>query len=86
MKFSDPRLFIFKDDILKVAEKYRLNTEELLVETFVPRNNAIFVEGVEGNRFRVHINLQENRIVSAKQLNAHQFDKTKFAKYIDYMK
>lgn len=86
MKFSNPRLFVFEDDILEVAKKYRLNTEDLLVETFVPRNNAIFVEEIAGNQFRVHINLQENRIISAKQLNTKQLDKEKFEKYIVYMK
>ena len=86
MKFSDPRLFLYRDDAMRVARHYHLNPEQLVVETFVPRNNAIFVEKVDGNEFRIHINLQENRIISAKQLNENSVDKAIFQKYLDYMK
>lgn len=87
MKFSDPSLFFLRDDAVKVAKQYHLNTEKLLVESFVPRNNAIFVENVDGNEFRIHINLQENRIISAKLLNSKkEFDKANFKKYLAYMK
>lgn len=86
MKFSNPRLFFFKDEIAKMAERFRLNADDLLVESYEPRTTAIVVETVDNHRFRVHINLQENRIIAAKQLDADRVDKAKFEKYLVYMK
>lgn len=86
MKFANPRLIYFKDEILQVAEQYALNPDNLVVETFIPSNNAIFVETFQSNHFRIHVNLQEQRIISVKQLNAGHAEKEAFQKYTVFMK
>ena len=86
MKFAHPSLMLFKDEILKTAERYALSSDDLFVETFIPGNNAILVETVQNNKFRVHINLQENRIIAAKHLNSAEGHREAMAKYTAFMK
>ncbi|MDQ7051701.1 MAG: hypothetical protein Q9P14_01910 [candidate division KSB1 bacterium] len=86
MKFADPRLMILENEILKVARKFSLDPDHLLVESFVPNGAAVLVETVGDHRVRLHINLQESRIVSAKELNANHIDPELFKKYLEHMR
>ena len=86
MKFADPRLLLFRDDISKIANTFRLDTERLLVESYIPNNHAILVESVGNHRIRLHINLQENRIISIKELGASDIDMELFQKYLEFMR
>ncbi len=86
MKFADPRLMILENEILKVARQFSLDPDHLLVESFVPNGAAILVETVGDHRVRLHINLQESRIVSAKELNTNHIDRELFKKYLEHMR
>jgi len=86
MKYSNPGLIFFEKEILHMSKKFNLNTEESIVESFVPNTNAIIVETVDHYRYRVHINLQEKRIISARQLNMRPLQKPIMAKYTAFMK
>ncbi|RME02131.1 MAG: hypothetical protein D6814_00190 [Calditrichaeota bacterium] len=86
MKFADPRLLLFRDDILEIAKAFSLDSENLLVESYIPNNHAILVETVADHKFRIHVNLQEWRIVAAKELGSKQLNRALFEKYIEYMK
>ncbi len=86
MTFLHPRFALFRDDIARVAEDFALDQKKLVVEMFTPNNNVIFVETVAGNEFRIHINLQEKRIVSVRQLRSENMDAHFFQKYSIYMK
>ena len=86
MKFSNPGLIFFRDEILRVADKFSLDPDNLTIESFMPGNNVILVETVGKNKFRIHINLQENRIVSAKQLDTDHVEMELFEKYTTFMK
>ncbi len=86
MKFADPRLLLFRDEICHLAQTFRLNTDRLLVESYIPNNHAIVVESVGSHRIRLHINLQENRIISIKELGAKEIDMKLFQKYLEFMR
>lgn len=86
MQFSNPRFMLFENEILAIAEKFDLKIDDLTVENFIPNSTAILVENVDGHLFRIHINLQENRIIAAKQLDSDHAEKSLFAKYTAYMK
>ena len=73
----------------KVAKGFNLDLDNLKVEIFRPGTLGIFVEKVGQYQFRIHINLEENRIVSVKQLcgpRANLQLTDPFAKYKDFMK
>ena len=79
----------YETEIAAVAEKYNLNLNDLEVEAFSPTGLAILVEKIEGRRFKIHINLQEDRIISVQQMGAEPADKVSealFAKYKIFMK
>ncbi len=86
MKFADPRLMILENEIRKVANHFSLDPDHLLVESFVPNGAAVLVETVGEHRVRLHINLQENRIVSAKELDSNCIDRELFKKYLEHMR
>lgn len=86
MKFADPRLLLFRDELIAIAHNFGLDPANVLVESFIPNNHVIVVESVGHRRVRLHINLQEKRIVSAKELGTRQLDWKLFEKYLEYMK
>jgi hypothetical protein len=75
----------FEADIETVAKQYDLNLEQLDVEFFSPGKQAIVVETVAGRRFRVHLNLEEHRIISVKQIDGAE-SADLFVKYKGFMK
>lgn len=86
MKFANPGLLILEDEIKKTARRYGLNPDDLIVECYIPNNNAIFIETVDGSHFRVHVNLQEDRIIAAEQMGPEDFRPDVMRKYTTYMK
>jgi hypothetical protein len=79
----------FSSDIEATARKFDLDLENLDVEFFSPGHQAIFVESVGSQRFRIHISLEENRVIAAKQLMGEPDEKSGedlFAKYKKFMK
>jgi len=79
----------FATDIAAVAQKFNLNLNDLEVEFFTPARQAIVVETVGKKRFKVHINLEENRIIAVKQVSAAPVENgetDQFAKYKSFMK
>ncbi len=88
MEFISPQLRAFKETLMDVASRFSLNPDKLSVEFFAPNCQAIFVEHVGDQDFKIHINLQENRIVSIQSLsdaNNGFTDRLK-EKYRQYMK
>jgi len=81
----------YETDIAAAAEKYKLNLNDLEVESFSPAGLAIFVEKIAARRFKIHINLQEGRIISVQIMGSKSADSDSdsealFAKYKSFMK
>lgn len=89
MTFSDYAFGRYETDIAAVAEKYHLNLNDLQVESFSPGRLAILVEKVGNCRFKIHLNLEESRIISVKQIAGEATlsgSEDQFAKYKSFMK
>jgi len=89
MTYNEYAFGSFDTDIVAVAKQYDLDLDHLDVEFFSPGRQAILVEEVAGQRFRVHLSLEENRIIAVKQLDNAPSESTSgdpFAKYKNFMK
>ena len=89
MKHTEFSFGRFEKEIAAVAEKFNLDLENLEIEFFSPGHQAIFVEKVGGRRFRIHLSLEENRLIAVKQIAPELPEKTAedvFAKYKSFMK
>lgn len=89
MNYTDYAFGRFETDIVAVAEKYNLNLHDLEVESFSPSGLAILVERIGERQFKIHINLQEGRIVAVKQIAGAPLKNSpenQFAKYTNFMK
>ena len=69
MEFKSPHFKRFKQDFIRIAEKYAINIKGLKVEFYMPGQQAIFVEKIEDEAYKVHINLQEERIISIQRVS-----------------
>jgi len=69
MKFKAEHYKKFKNNISEIASRYSLNQDKLLVEFFTPNCQAILVENVDNHNYKIHINLEEDRIVSIQPLD-----------------
>lgn len=70
MEFELPQYKKFKKSLVEVAKRFSLNPDKLRIEFFTPNCQAILVEQVENQNYKIHINLEENRIVSIQRLSA----------------
>ncbi len=88
MEFQLPQYRHFQKSLIQVAESFSLNPDKLKVEFFTPNCQAILVEQVDNQDFKIHINLQENRIVSFRRLsqNSNGVSESLKEKYRRYMK
>jgi hypothetical protein len=68
MDYQDQGLRRFEEDIIEIVRFFGLDEGNVEVEFFTPRTQAILVERVESWRFRIHINVQEKRIISVRQI------------------
>jgi len=88
MKFQIPHYKKFRDEFLSIARRFALNPDTLTVEFYSHRNQAIFIEHVQGNDIKIHIDLQVDRIVSVQNLSPcvnGNFDFLK-QKYLEFMR
>lgn len=69
MKYHSPHYENFSNDFQKIAKHFSLNSENLEVEFYTPRCQAIFVEEVDQHKFKIHISLEEDRIISVQQIS-----------------
>jgi len=89
MNYTEYAFGRYETDIVAVAAKYNLNLKDLEVESFSPTGLAILVEKIGERRFKIHINLQEGRIIAVKQIAGAPLENntgTQFAKYTNFMK
>ena len=68
MTFNSPHYEDYTTDFRQIAKQYRLDPDNLEVEFYTPRSQAIFIENVQQDSFKIHINLEENRIVSIQRI------------------
>ncbi|MFQ5823473.1 MAG: hypothetical protein ACE5JB_05410 [bacterium] len=88
MELQSPHYKHFTEDFIKIAKQYSLDPNKLKVEFYTPNCQAILIEQVNGHAFKIHINLEENRIISIKRLTKstnEEADNLK-EKYRKYMK
>ncbi len=71
MEFQTPHYQEYVDDFQKIAEHYSLNPEKVKIEFYTPQCQAILTEEIEDHTFKIHINLEEDRIVSIKNLTGN---------------
>ncbi|MCL4704162.1 hypothetical protein KJ068_03315 [bacterium] len=78
------------EEILNVAATFNLDPHHLQVEFFNAGHQAIFVEEVGAIKFRIHLSLEEKRIISVKQISGPAEhapgEPDPFAKYKAFMK
>lgn len=88
MEYTDFGFGLFEEEIKQVAQRFNLDLERLQVEFFSPGRQAIFIETLGEREFRIHVSLEEGRIIAVKQtagppeLGAGDV----FAKYKTFMK
>lgn len=70
MDYHDGSLRRFEEEILEMARFFQLDDKNLEVEFYTPRTQLIVVERAAPWRFRIHINIQEKRIVSVRQIES----------------
>ncbi|MFQ6113281.1 MAG: hypothetical protein ACE5NG_04225 [bacterium] len=68
MEFQSPHYKHFTEDFQKIAKQYSLDPDKLKVEFYTPNCQAILIEQVNSHTFKIHINLEENRIISVQML------------------
>jgi len=88
MEFQVPHYADYVDDFQEIAKHYSLNPEKLKIEFYTPQCQAILTEQIEDHTFKIHINLEEDRIVSIKHLtgNGNGNPDTFMEKYRKFMK
>ena len=88
MEFQAPHYKDYVQDFQEIAKHYSLNPEKVKIEFYTPQCQAILTEEIEDHTFKIHINLEENRIVSIKQLagNGNGKSDTFKEKYRQFMK
>jgi len=68
MDYLDGNLRRFEEEIQEMVRFFKFDEENLAVEFFTPRTQLIVVERLHPWRFRIHINVQEKRIVAVRQI------------------
>ena len=68
MEFQSPHYQHYTKEFQDIAEKFSLDPENLIVEFYTPSSQAILIEQIQDESFKIHINLEENRIISIKRL------------------
>lgn len=88
MDYADFGFGLFEEDIKLAARYFNLDLENLQVEFFSPGRQAILIETVAGREFRIHLSLEEKRIIAVKQTAGppEPVDSNVFDKYKSFMK
>jgi len=69
MEYKSPHFKRFQNDFMKIAKRFAINTAGLKIEFYMPGQQAIFIEQIEDEAYKVHINLQEDRIISIQRVS-----------------
>jgi hypothetical protein len=69
MQYQSPHYKHFSKDLNELARNFELDPQNLTIEFYMPRHQAIVVERLENEAFQIHINLEEGRIISVKRLS-----------------
>ncbi|NUO79123.1 hypothetical protein HUU05_03530 [candidate division KSB1 bacterium] len=88
MDYTEFGFGLFEEDIKQVAQRFNLDLTNLQVEFFSPGRQAILLETVGAREFRVHLSLEEGRIIAVKQTGGplEPGASDVFAKYRSFMK
>lgn len=87
MKYKTKQYQKFKRNLSEIASRYNLNPDNLIVEFFTLNCQAILVEHVDEHDYKIHINLEEDRIVSIQPMDkAAEQSHNWREKYRHYMK
>ncbi len=88
MNYLEYGFGLFAQDIAAVARRFHLELEHLQVEIFSPGRQAILIETQGEHVFRIHLSLEEDRIVAVKQIDgpAVSTENVLFTKYKTFMK
>jgi len=90
MTYDEFGFGLYQEDITKVAERFHLDLAHLAVEFFRPERQGIFVETVGERQFRIHVSLEEGRIIAVKQIAGPDEEESAgadlFGKYKAFMK
>ena len=68
MTFNSPHYKDFTKEFKQIAEQYSLDPDNLEIEFYTPQSQAILVENVEDQSYKIHINLEEDRIISVQRI------------------
>ncbi|MFQ5603355.1 MAG: hypothetical protein ACE5HS_08820 [bacterium] len=69
MEFSVPQYKNYKKDFQQIAKQFSLDPNNLTVEFYTPHTQAIFIEQIKNQSIKIHIDLEDNRIISVKNLS-----------------
>ena len=67
MDYTEFGFGLYEEDIKKAAERFGLDLTRLEVEFFSPGRQAILLETIGERVFRIHLSLEEGRIIAVKQ-------------------
>ncbi len=88
MDYTEFGFGLYEEDIRKAAQRFNLDLAHLEVEFFSPGRQAILSETFGERVFRIHVSLEEGRIIAVKQtagpIEAGESDM--FGKYKTFMK
>jgi hypothetical protein len=87
MELQSPHYEQYTKDFENIARKFSLDPNGLKVEFYTPNCQAILIEKVNGEEFKIHINLEDTRIVSIRRLTENGNDngeqlKEKYRKFM----
>ncbi|NIR47330.1 hypothetical protein GWO43_02495 [candidate division KSB1 bacterium] len=87
MEFDSPVYQQFRKDFDEIAKQFSLDPNHLKVEFYTPHSQAILIEEVEDQVFKIHINLEDNRIISFQRLGENgngnaEYIKNKYRKFM----
>lgn len=88
MNYMEYGFGLFAQDIATVAQRFLFDLDHLQVEIFSPGRQAIFIETRGEHIFRIHLSLEEDRIVAVKQIAGPPVPQENdlFEKYKRFMK
>jgi hypothetical protein len=67
MDYTEFGFGLYEEDIKKAAQRFGLDLAHLEVEFFSPGRQAILIETLGERVFRIHVSLEEGRIIAVKQ-------------------
>lgn len=88
MDYTEFGFGLYEEDIRKVAQRFALDLAHLEVEFFSPGRQAILIETIGERVFRIHLSLEEGRIIAVTQTDGPVQDAESelFDKYKTFMK